>query len=133
MSNPLLLHLELVPLVRQLEACPTDNTVSICKLTSKREEESNNIWQPEDHESLLLSEIESLEELLELEPDSKWLLQTMAHFLLQLDLLRRQQGTTIEEEIEIRSRALDIIRQLSSIDQDRSRRYIDWGKCSMIS
>lgn len=114
--------------VKQLEACSNDKTVTICKLTSKREEESNSIWQPEDHENLLVNEIESLEELLELEPDSKWLLQTMTHFLLQLDLLRRQQGTTVEVESEIRSRALKIIRQLSSIDPYRSQRYIDWGK-----
>ncbi|KAG2171425.1 hypothetical protein INT43_009086 [Umbelopsis isabellina] len=117
---------DVIALVRQLEACPDDKTVSVCKLTSKREEESNSIWQVEDHESLLLNEIESLEELLELEPDSKWLLQTMAHFLLQLDLLRRQQGSTVEVESDIRSRALKIIRQLSSIDPDRSQRYIDW-------
>jgi geranylgeranyl transferase type-2 subunit alpha len=78
---------------------------------------------------LLLTEIESLEELLDLEPDSKWVLQTLAHFLLQLEAFKLQNGTLESDEREIRTRALDMVDRLSSLDKYRAKRYQDWSKC----
>lgn len=124
------LHLDLASLVGRLEACPAKNTVSLSKLTGNDSAEPHNIWQAKDHEALLLNEIQVLEELLDLEPDSKWVLQTMAHFLLQVEALKAQKGE--EQDHEIRSRALDMIDRLSSIDSYRSKRYQDWSEYEWV-
>ncbi|KAI9360977.1 hypothetical protein BD770DRAFT_408803 [Pilaira anomala] len=74
-------------------------------------------WYNLDKSQLLKDQIQVIRELLELESDSAWALQTLVHFLNQL-LLRTG-------NLEIYSEIIDILDKLIEIDQDRKNRYID--------
>ncbi|KAG2228636.1 hypothetical protein INT48_007089 [Thamnidium elegans] len=77
-------------------------------------------WYTLDRIQLVKDEIETVRELLELEPDSAWALQTLAHFLNQL-LLRTGQ-------VDLYNEIIVTLDKLIEIDSDRKHRYQDQSK-----
>ncbi|KAE8257762.1 hypothetical protein A4X13_0g2153 [Tilletia indica] len=74
-------------------------------------------------------EVAGIEELLEMEPDSKWCLDTVAHYrtLQRTRLLSSgelQRGSDAEEELSAKIR--DLLTRLKRIDPLRQARYEDW-------
>ncbi|ORY30606.1 hypothetical protein BCR39DRAFT_564865 [Naematelia encephala] len=76
-------------------------------------------------EPTLRRELESIKELNEAEPDSKWCLNALAHYLL---LFAGSPWTETEEADNARKEAKEILRRLAEIDSDRKERYQDLGK-----
>jgi hypothetical protein len=118
----------LASLIQKLDLSSLKNTITTSPVEQSDQTETYTLWQKDDHELLLRGEIESLEELLDLEPDSKWVLQTLAHFMLQLEAFQKQSGTLSDEDKELRTRALEMVKRLSSIDKYRTKRYQDWSE-----
>lgn len=84
-------------------------------------------WFSLDKIQLLKDEIETVRELLEVEPDSAWALQTLVRFLDQLQLRSKlEDSTTIINEI------LDILDKLVEVDDNRKYRYKDQSKCALL-
>lgn len=80
-------------------------------------------WFSLDKVQLLKNEIETVKELLEIEPESAWALQTLARFLDQLQLRSKLENlTAIFDEI------IDVLKKLVEIDSDRKYRYKDQCK-----
>ncbi|KAI7903509.1 uncharacterized protein BX663DRAFT_485656 [Cokeromyces recurvatus] len=80
-------------------------------------------WYTLDKVQLLKDEIETVRELLELEPNSAWALQTLVHFLHQLQLRSNQ-----VDPIKIYDEIISILDDLIKIDSDRKMRYKDKSK-----
>jgi geranylgeranyl transferase type-2 subunit alpha len=118
----------LASLNQQLDSSSMKDTITTSPIEQSDQTETYSLWQKDDHELLLVEEIESLEELLDLEPDSKWVLQTLAHFMLQLEAFKKQNGSLVDEDKELRTRALEMVKRLSSLDRYRTKRYQDWSK-----
>jgi geranylgeranyl transferase type-2 subunit alpha len=78
-------------------------------------------WFTLDNTQLLRDEIEAVRELIELEPESAWALQTLVHFLNQL-ILRAPQSIDVES---VNSEILSNLDKLIEIDSDREFRYKD--------
>ncbi|CEP08722.1 hypothetical protein [Parasitella parasitica] len=76
-------------------------------------------WFSLDKKTLFRDEVETVRELLEIEPDSAWALQTLVHFLSQLAEYDTQQQHAIRTEI------VGILDKLCEIDSDRKLRYKD--------
>ncbi|KAN0064591.1 Rab geranylgeranyltransferase [Thecaphora frezii] len=88
-------------------------------------------------ETILNREIETIEELLELEPDSKWCMHTLAHYkTLLFEAMERQTSTAtcetsgVGEEDEEKKRRLraevrETLEKLMEVDRDRVNRYRD--------
>ncbi|KAK4513235.1 phospholipid:diacylglycerol acyltransferase [Mucor velutinosus] len=76
-------------------------------------------WFTLDKLNLFKAEIETVRELLDIEPDSAWALQTLVHFLTQLAAYKKQDQVTIYAEI------VDTLDKLCDIDSDRKLRYKD--------
>ncbi|KAL7316697.1 Rab geranylgeranyltransferase [Mucor circinelloides] len=76
-------------------------------------------WFTLDKLKLFKDEIETVRELLDIEPESAWALQTLVHFLTQLAAYEKQDQTSIYAEI------VDILDKLCDIDSDRKLRYKD--------
>ncbi|KAG2218567.1 hypothetical protein INT45_014156, partial [Circinella minor] len=85
-------------------------------------------WHTLDHVNLLKEEILTVRELLEIEPDSKWALQTLAHFIEQLRLL-----DGYEKSNEALEEVIAIYEKLIKLDTYRRHRYQDARKCSISS
>ncbi|KAK9469419.1 hypothetical protein V1512DRAFT_218412 [Lipomyces arxii] len=82
---------------------------------------SNDIvnLEPIERKALLGKEIKSIEELLEVEPDSKWCLHSLAFYKTYLaNLLQEQVDLTVEGYLD----------KLEKIDSMRRHRYQDWKK-----
>ncbi|KAL0090241.1 hypothetical protein J3Q64DRAFT_1728964 [Phycomyces blakesleeanus] len=75
-------------------------------------------WYTLDRVEILKEEIEAVRELIDLEPESKWALQTLAHFLQQLKL---RSGSTCADALDDES--VDIFNKLSELDTYRRCRY----------
>ncbi|KAG2180774.1 hypothetical protein INT44_003781 [Umbelopsis vinacea] len=116
----------LVSVIQQLDSSSLKATITTSPVEQSDQTETYTLWQKDDHELLLVGEIESLEELLDLEPDSKWVLQTLAHFMLQLEAFKKQNGSLVDGDKELRTKALEMVKRLSSIDRYRNKRYQDW-------
>lgn len=78
-------------------------------------------WFTLDKIQLLKDEIEAVRELIELEPDSAWALQTLVHFLNQL-VLHSPEGI---DDDSISSKIISMLDKLIEIDSDREYRYRD--------
>lgn len=76
-------------------------------------------WFTLDKLKLLKDEIETVRELLDMEPQSAWALQTLVHFLTQRAAYERQDQASIYAEIA------DTLDRLCDIDSDRQLRYQD--------
>ncbi|KAI8079694.1 uncharacterized protein B0P05DRAFT_541630 [Gilbertella persicaria] len=81
--------------------------------------EDQSAWFALDKVQLLKDEIETVRELLEIEPDSAWAMQTLVHFLSQMQLRSQIDKESIYAEIA------DILDKLMDIDKDRRFRYQD--------
>ncbi|KAI8384049.1 hypothetical protein BD560DRAFT_384788 [Blakeslea trispora] len=82
--------------------------------------QDQSAWFSLDKVQLLKDEIETVCELLEIEPESAWALQTLVHFLNQLQLRSQQ-----EDSDKTRAEMIDILDKLIEIDSDRKHRYED--------
>ncbi|GAN09373.1 rab geranylgeranyltransferase alpha subunit [Mucor ambiguus] len=76
-------------------------------------------WFTLDKLKLFKDEIETVRELLDIEPESAWALQTLVHFLTQLAAYEKKDQQSIYAEI------VDILDKLCNIDSDRQLRYKD--------
>ncbi|KAI8987501.1 hypothetical protein BDF20DRAFT_850602 [Mycotypha africana] len=76
-------------------------------------------WFTLDKVQLLKDEINAIKELLELEPNSAWALQTLLHFMDQLQLRSNNLDISVYSEI------IKILDKLSQIDSDRKMKYMD--------
>ncbi|KAG0175133.1 hypothetical protein DFQ29_007234 [Apophysomyces sp. BC1021] len=75
-------------------------------------------WYTLNRVELLKEEIQAVRDLLDLEPESKWTLQTLAHFLQQLKLrLNGQDADKLDDE------TINIFEKLSALDACRASRY----------
>ncbi|ORX53255.1 protein prenylyltransferase [Hesseltinella vesiculosa] len=79
-------------------------------------QESNN-WYTLDPVETLKSEIQVVRDLIDCEPESKWALQTLVHFLQQLRLRTGNEDDALDDE------CLHLIDQLIALDPYRVRRY----------
>ncbi|KAF7721153.1 hypothetical protein EC973_005360 [Apophysomyces ossiformis] len=81
-------------------------------------------WYTLDPIQLLKDEIQAVRDLLDIEPESKWALQTLAHFLQQLKLrLNGKHADNLDEQI------VDIFDKLCALDTSRRCRYEDGSEC----
>ncbi|KAI9490040.1 hypothetical protein BDB00DRAFT_839847 [Zychaea mexicana] len=80
-------------------------------------------WHTLDHARLLKEEIFTVRELLEIEPNSKWALQTLAHFINQLRLLGSCENTD-----DALAEVISIYEDLAKLDTYRRHRYRDASK-----
>lgn len=76
----------------------------------------------EHRTNVLTAEIAQVEELFELEPDSKWCAHTLAHYKT---LLLQSQTQSAEFTIALQTQVTALLRQLMQLDPDRSARYQD--------
>ncbi|KAF8505361.1 rab-protein geranylgeranyltransferase, partial [Hysterangium stoloniferum] len=72
---------------------------------------------------VLEREIKGIEELMEIEPDSKWCLDTLVHY--KSLLLRHTYSDALAHE------CIELLSKLQQLDPFRKRRYIDMGLCLM--
>ncbi|EPQ29381.1 uncharacterized protein PFL1_03136 [Pseudozyma flocculosa PF-1] len=85
--------------------------------------------------SILVREIEAIEELLDLEPDSKWCMHTLAHYkTLLIDARKKAQDDEAasasaaqvdDEEKRLRDQVKQLLEKLIDVDPDRANRYRD--------
>lgn len=74
------------------------------------------------HVKVMQDEIAVIEELFELEPDSKWCANSLAHYhMLMAGLYDEQEA----KRDEARGKAAALLRQLIELDPDREQRYRD--------
>ncbi|KAI8333736.1 hypothetical protein BC941DRAFT_434331 [Chlamydoabsidia padenii] len=85
----------------------------------------SNVWYSLDSIQLLKEAIALLRELLDLEPDSKWTLLTLVHFLQQLKLRSscQKDNTTAMEELDDES--IQILDRLTKLDYYRKEHYLE--------
>ncbi|KAI8142547.1 hypothetical protein BJV82DRAFT_540049 [Fennellomyces sp. T-0311] len=83
----------------------------------------SSAWHTLDPITLLREEIATVRELLDIEPDSKWALQTLAHFIEQLKL---RGGYNSQAAIsDALGEVIRIYEQLATLDTYRKNRYHD--------
>ncbi|KAG1176673.1 hypothetical protein G6F70_003372 [Rhizopus microsporus] len=82
--------------------------------------EAQSDWFTLDKVQLLREEIDTVRELLEIEPTSAWALQTLVHFLSQLCLRANDVNKN-----EIYEEIISILDTLKDLDKDRRNRYED--------
>ncbi|WWC62865.1 uncharacterized protein I303_105463 [Kwoniella dejecticola CBS 10117] len=73
---------------------------------------------------VLNREIKNIKDLYEVEPDSKWCINALAHYTL---LLGQDQSTTQVDKAKLRKEAHDLYRRLEDVDPDRKNRYQEMG------
>ncbi|CAO3630995.1 unnamed protein product [Cunninghamella echinulata] len=85
----------------------------------------SNSWYTLDIIDIIKEEITAVRDLIDIEPDSKWALQTLAHFLqqLKLRLLSRDGQINISDELDDES--IEIYEKLVTLDKYRANRYQD--------
>ncbi|KAI9307280.1 hypothetical protein BJ944DRAFT_197913 [Cunninghamella echinulata] len=85
----------------------------------------SNAWYTLDIIDIIKEEITAVRDLIDIEPDSKWALQTLAHFLqqLKLRLLSRDGQINISDELDDES--IEIYERLITLDKYRANRYKD--------
>lgn len=74
---------------------------------------------------MLQREVANIKELHEAEPDSKWCMNALSHYLL---LLARLPSTPDADKATLRADAKVILERLAVIDEDRKERYRELGK-----
>ncbi|KAL9556249.1 hypothetical protein MBANPS3_001974 [Mucor bainieri] len=89
-------------------------------------EDDQTSWFTLDKLKLFKDEIETVRELLDIEPESAWALQTLVHFLTQLAAYEHQDRESIYAEVA------DILDKLCDIDSDRKLRYRDLSRQNSI-
>ncbi|WWC71039.1 uncharacterized protein I206_104992 [Kwoniella pini CBS 10737] len=73
---------------------------------------------------ILQREMKNIKDLYEVEPDSKWCINALAHYTL---LLAKNSSTTSDDEEKLKSEAKNLYRRLEDVDPDRKNRYKDMG------
>ncbi|WVR06578.1 hypothetical protein IAU60_003610 [Kwoniella sp. DSM 27419] len=71
---------------------------------------------------ILQREIKNIRDLYEAEPDSKWCINALAHYVL---LLSRDGTTTPDDAARSRKEAGELYTKLQEVDPDRKQRYMD--------
>ncbi|KAI8879685.1 protein prenylyltransferase [Backusella circina FSU 941] len=81
--------------------------------------EDQSSWYTLDKLEMLKTEIETVRELIEIEPESAWAFQTLAHFLQQLHILSADDDAAYYTEMS------SIFDRLGELDKARTGRYLD--------
>ncbi|WRT68040.1 uncharacterized protein IL334_005015 [Kwoniella shivajii] len=79
----------------------------------------------EPHLDILEREIKNIKDLYEVEPDSKWCINALAHYTL---LLAKQPTATEDNSKKLREEARTLYKRLEDVDEDRKQRYRDMGE-----
>ncbi|KAI8096596.1 uncharacterized protein BX664DRAFT_62126 [Halteromyces radiatus] len=93
--------------------------------------EDSNAWYSLDPITILKDQIAMVRELRDIEPDSKWTLHTLVHFLQQLKLRlihhhqQQQQQVDKDELLALDNESIDILEKLIKLDTYRKERYIE--------
>jgi geranylgeranyl transferase type-2 subunit alpha len=74
---------------------------------------------------VLERELANITELNDAEPDSKWCMNSLAHYLL---LSARLESTAPAEATKRREQAKTLLERLAVIDEDRKERYRELGR-----
>lgn len=80
-----------------------------------------------DDSAILQREIQSIQELLDEQPDSKWCMESLVHYK-QMLIRNHSLSLASEERQELIRSCLDLLRQLETIDPLRKQRYDDLGE-----
>jgi geranylgeranyl transferase type-2 subunit alpha len=76
--------------------------------------------------AVLKRELDNIKELHDAEPDSKWCMNSLAHYLL---VSARLPATPAADAAALRADAKAILERLAVIDSDRKERYHELGAC----
>jgi len=71
--------------------------------------------------TLINQEIASIQELLSIEPDSKWSLDSLVYYNILLTGLINDE----DEKKNLKSSSLEMLEKLKKVDPDRTGRYLD--------
>ncbi|CAO3597828.1 unnamed protein product [Absidia cylindrospora] len=86
----------------------------------------SNAWYSLDTIDLLKEAIALLRELQDMEPDSKWTLHTLVHFLQQLKLrLAHKQRLDKDESNTLDNECSTVLERLITLDSYRKERYVE--------
>ncbi|CAO3643970.1 unnamed protein product [Cunninghamella blakesleeana] len=85
----------------------------------------SNEWYNIDIIETIKEEIAAVRDLIDVEPDSKWALQTLAHFLQQLKLRHLSRDGKFESSDELDDESIQIYERLIKLDKYRAKRYQD--------
>ncbi|KAI0721632.1 rab-protein geranylgeranyltransferase [Cerioporus squamosus] len=85
-----------------------------------------------DSMSVVDREIQSIEELLEEQPDSKWCMESLV-FYKRLLLRRYSESLSDEDRGRLASDCEELLVKLQRVDPDRKQRYVDLCKSSTVS
>ncbi|KAI8069171.1 hypothetical protein BC940DRAFT_366633 [Gongronella butleri] len=88
-------------------------------------QDSSN-WYSLDPIQTLENEIQVVRDLIDCEPESKWALQTLSHFLQQLRLRSGANASTLDNE------SISIVDQLITLDSYRANRYKEMKNRIMV-
>ncbi|KAH9901248.1 rab-protein geranylgeranyltransferase [Cubamyces lactineus] len=77
-----------------------------------------------DNKDILEREIESIQELLDEQPDSKWCMESLVFYKRTL---MRQHHSSLSDETrrQLEGECLELLKKLEKVDPDRRQRYID--------
>ncbi|TBU50623.1 rab-protein geranylgeranyltransferase [Dichomitus squalens] len=82
---------------------------------------------PGDDKGLLEREVSSIQELLDIQPDSKWCMESIVFYK---KLLLRRHGDSLgdDERGKLNSECEELLGSLQSVDPDRHQRYVDLSR-----
>ncbi|KAI0670517.1 rab-protein geranylgeranyltransferase [Trametes maxima] len=77
-----------------------------------------------DDRVIVEREIDSIQELLEEQPDSKWCMESLV-FYKRLLLRKHEDSLTDGDRNDLENKCLELLTKLQSVDPDRRQRYLD--------